>query len=53
MYTLALTLTLDPTKRNNQPLYMYGETPFVSYTVCVNHVVEEVVSSAFYLALHL
>ena len=30
-------------KRNNQP--MYGETLFVSYTVCVNHVVEKVVSS--------
>ena len=30
-------------KRNNQP--MYGETPFVSYTVCVNHVVEKVVIS--------
>ena len=24
---------------------MYGETPFVSYTVCVNHDVERVVSS--------
>ena len=24
---------------------MYGETPFVSYAVCVNHVVEKVVSS--------
>ena len=23
---------------------MYGEIPFVSYTVCVNHVVEKVVS---------
>ena len=33
-------------KRNNP---MYGETSFVSYvsyTVCVNHVVEKVVSSA-------
>ena len=30
-------------KRNNQPLY--GETPFVSCTVCVNHVVGKVVSS--------
>ena len=32
-------------KRNNQPLLMWGETPFVSYTVCVNHVVEKEVSS--------
>ena len=24
---------------------MYGETPFVSYTVCVSHVVEKLVSS--------
>ena len=24
---------------------MFGETPFVTYTVCVNHVVEKVVSS--------
>ena len=30
-------------KRNNQP--MCGQTSFVSYTVCVNHVVENVVSS--------
>ena len=30
-------------KRNNHPVY--GETPFVSYTVCINHVVEKVVSS--------
>ena len=33
----------NPMKRNNQPVY--GETPCVSYTVCVNHVVEKVVSS--------
>ena len=33
----------NPTKRNNQPLY--GETPFVSYTVCVNHAVQKVGSS--------
>ena len=32
----------NPMKRN-QP--MYSETPFVSYTVCINHVVEKVVSS--------
>ena len=24
---------------------MYGETPFVFYTVCINHVVEKVASS--------
>ena len=29
--------------KRNQP--MYGEPPFVSYTVCVNHVVENVLSS--------
>ena len=33
----------NPMKRNNQPLY--GKTPFVSYTVCVNHVAEKVCSS--------
>ena len=27
---------------------MYGETPFVSYTVCVNHVVEKVVSPSYW-----
>ena len=32
-----------PMKRNNH--CMYGETPFVSYPVYVNHVVEKVVSS--------
>ena len=33
----------NPTKRN-QP--MQGGTPFVSYTVCVNHRLQKVVSSA-------
>ena len=36
-------------KRNNQPLY--GETPFVSHTACVNHVVEKLVSSTAGLLL--
>ena len=33
----------NPMKRNNQP--MYGETPFVPCSVCVNHVVKKGVSS--------
>ena len=37
-------------KRNNQPLY--GETPFVSYTVFVNHVVENVLNSTGDTAVH-
>ena len=40
----------NPMKRNNQPLY--GETPFISYTVCVSLVFEKVVSSTEGTELH-
>ena len=43
LYVPQLNPNSNSMKRNNQPLC--GETSSVSYTVCVNHVVEKVVSS--------